>query len=774
MDGARIEAQKLMRKVALRKGDVCGLDATNFETLRIRYNCNTTPDLPFSKALNELGCCKRRPSVSGQRVQVWCLTCSHSNYTGEEEDEEEEEEEEEEETTPQRAKRRSEPGGSTPRSPEKRHKPNRSPSQCGVELFPDADSPALHVTGRPAHTHQQRKKKVAAQHQKILRQDDRVELLQQEIETLKQEIVRLTNLTIPTKTHGASPQGDRWHLPIKMLCIQLRSHGIGLDSTRSILASQLELWTGEKMEPPAVSTIGEWDWVSGPLSFVPFCEAMKVRNAGKKWGTTCSQDSASGSRGAKGYTPSAFALNVADWKTPNTVRQVIGHVTVGENGRDATKAAQLDEFRTACKDMHIPVAHWVNCVDHAATGIGASAKDAVPSTGCSSHKMSNTVGGMQQAASFFLHKAKGMKSMKEMKEDPLEKALRTFATASDASATASTTNTGLINRSRAAVEGGGRAKKGFKVTREVGTRYGWAATNAYNLFSRFEEAEAQVRRGEMLIPGSEALDLLLKDPTMLLQMSACVLIHSWMSAVFVATKKGGVKNVKTARSGYGGLREKIVSLQCVATSDTDPLTFPSWVETTKTRPAVAKALKVAGRTQAIRRRFRKMMAAVVEEGCATWDRFVAKDADLSHIPEEYLLATPASNDFVEGYHGTFSMLFDRLGLHTTPPRIAMLAMYRHNIGTLESTGFSTQSVTPEIWDAAVRYSTFFKEKNVKVQGRVHSTASVSKICAKLKDTCYLDIKEQCEERGIVYTTKSDTIPELARYLYDEGDVPKPS
>ena len=57
-----------------------------------------------------------------------------------------------------------------------------------------------------------------------------------------------------------------------------------------------------------------------------------------------------------------------------------------------------------------------------------------------------------------------------------------------------------------------------------------------------------------------------------------------MSAVFVVTKKGGVKNVKTARAAYGAIRENLVSLKCTTTFDTYPLTFPSWVETNKEEP----------------------------------------------------------------------------------------------------------------------------------------------------------------------------------------------
>lgn len=119
------------------------------------------------------------------------------------------------------------------------------------------------------------------------------------------------------------------------------------------------------------------------------------------------------------------------------------------------------------------------------------------------------------------------------------------------------------------------------------------------------------------------------------------------------------------------------------------------------------------------------MSRAVEGGCETWDRFVKKDHSLDDIPKEYLLAFPGCNDYVEGYHGTFSQLFSTLGALTSvdPSRVAVLAMFRHNIATVVELGFSFRDVTPELWRAAVEYGKLFKENNFDAQARVHKTAT---------------------------------------------------
>ena len=72
-------------------------------------------------------------------------------------------------------------------------------------------------------------------------------------------------------------------------------------------------------------------------------------------------------------------------------------------------------------------------------------------------------------------------------------------------ATAATTNTGVVHRARMFIQNAGRAKKAFKVTREVGTRYGWAATNANNFLETYEDTLARVENKELHIPDHTVL-----------------------------------------------------------------------------------------------------------------------------------------------------------------------------------------------------------------------------------------------------------------------------
>ena len=81
--------------------------------------------------------------------------------------------------------------------------------------------------------------------------------------------------------------------------------------------------------------------------------------------------------------------------------------------------------------------------------------------------------------------------------------------------------------------------------------------------------------------------------------------------------------------------------------------------------------------------------------------------------------------------------------------------------------FSLNNVTPELWDAAVQYSSLFKETNLEAQTRVHQTAVTVTIRTKLKKKSAQQIRDECDERGIQYMNKPTAILELADIIYEE-------
>eukprot|EP01063_Lacrimia_lanifica_P009613 TRINITY_DN16553_c1_g2_i1.p1 TRINITY_DN16553_c1_g2~~TRINITY_DN16553_c1_g2_i1.p1 ORF type:complete len:421 (-),score=59.39 TRINITY_DN16553_c1_g2_i1:8-1270(-) len=185
-------------------------------------------------------------------------------------------------------------------------------------------------------------------------------------------------------------KGARWDLGCRVQACAMGAAGLGLRNIVHLLALQGRLWHGPDFTPPSSKSVSRWLCVGGPLSFV-----VGVQRAGElaegKIGSTASQDAASGSRGAHGYCPSALTLNLADPTQPGRVLQLVGDVRIGETGDAATKAKQLDAFRTKCAGLGVPVSHWCLTVDHtgSAIGIGNAAANPCPCVGCSSHKAKN-------------------------------------------------------------------------------------------------------------------------------------------------------------------------------------------------------------------------------------------------------------------------------------------------------------------------------------------------------------------------------------------------
>ena len=630
----------------------------------------------------------------------------------------------------------------------------------------DTDNEGAPATGRRRFTLEEWKRRCKTEAQARARAETRVAELQAQVDKLQTELAAQKDARVWCTGEG---EGRRWALKARLFCILLRSYGIGLASVRELLRATHEIMNdGMTIEPPSVTTLGEWDWVSGPLSFVLCCARLPVALDGEAWGTTCSQDSASGSRGSKAYQPSCLALNAPHPDVANGVIQIVGHVEIGKDGRNATKGRQIREFRDACTNLGLPTAEWVCCVDHAALGVGEEVDDSdsddsddngMPTVGCSSHKCSNTVTATERALSWSVHGEEAC---------PLEAALVSFSTCCDPAATAATTKTGVRERALSFIQGGGSLRGKEFLQREVGTRYGWRSTIASKFLTRREAFRDRRDSGALRIPGSQALQRLLDDDTFALHLAGSACIRQWNMAFWSETKLGGTKHVAAVRAAFPALRSKLQALEFPAPRITDHVAFPIWFSQDAHELSVADA--IINRNAASRRAFRRHMRAAVAKGLETWDRFVSHD-ELPPVSLPYLRATPADNDFVEGYHGTFSCLFDRVGLLACPSRVAMLAMFRHNSGALAELGGTLASVTEDAWRRAVEYSKLFKETNLEAQKRIHETSWVVSIRSELRKLPASTVRSLCDDHNIAYLNKPSAILELAPVLYVENHKP---
>ena len=102
----------------------------------------------------------------------------------------------------------------------------------------------------------------------------------------------------------------------------------------------------------------------------------------------------------------------------------------------------------------------------------------------------------------------------------------------------------------------------------------------------------------------------------------------------------------------------------------------------------------------------------------------------------------------------------------------MLVMFRHNSGALRELGRGWSSITADLWDSASEYArSHFKETNLAVQGRVHRTAITTKLRSDMRKTAASDLKGECEQADLPYTTKPEAIELLSQLKYDLNHRP---
>ena len=193
--------------------------------------------------------------------------------------------------------------------------------------------------------------------------------------------------------------------------------------------------------------------------------------------------------------------------------------------------------------------------------------------------------------------------------------------------------------------------------------------------------------------------------------------------------------------------------------------FPDWLieEAPKDSLGLHEARKIFTKQTA------PFLRASAKAMLAKFDSFVAKDSEMTPTRGSDL---PHSNDFVEGAHGTVSMLQDRLP-YANPERIASLAQRRHNTRALKIMNIP-------LVPSPNTHATLKKRKlssNEEVQRKVHKTVMTQQLRTQYTQLLLEELHEIARESDVCITdSKKKPIKkaELVELLVKANYVPPDS
>ena len=248
-----------------------------------------------------------------------------------------------------------------------------------------------------------------------------------------------------------------------------------------------------------------------------------------------------------------------------------------------------------------------------------------------------------------------------------------------------------------------------------------------------EKLIAAVHRKELYVPGSDAVHLLLSEAT-IPQLVVASLSYAAFKACLVKLKLDeegeGELSVIEARKIYPECRNILQRLSRVQSR------FPDWLVTLAPKNSLG--------LQAAKVHFKKETAGLLRDAgrsmLCRFDEFVSKDDEITPTRGRDL---PHSNDFIEGAHGTLSMIQSRLpGIN--PERAAQIAQRRHN-----SHSMSTLRVPPV--PSPNTYTELRKRKlssNEEVQAKLHKATMIAQLRTEYKKLLMPELRKRCKECGL--------------------------
>ncbi len=552
---------------------------------------------------------------------------------------------------------------------------------------------------------------------------------------------RLKRRTILTRRslYGA----DGAYSPGVIVALQiLRGHGIGAESCGKTLSDILEAIIGTRGKgKKAISkkTVKRSDTFSGPMSTGRFLE--KIRSLGGQ--VQMSMDASSGSRKQKGLKVSQVGLST---RNPNSdsgrVLQVLADSSVGEGGLTEEKAVQIGRTQRLAEDFGFETPKLC-VVDHENAAGAACDVAGVTKAGCSSHKWKHSIEAVPI-------------------DDEISDAMETLHTASCASSTNATTSTGIKMTSSLFAENKGGIPRGFKLGRQVGNKYGWLCRSCACVLHNRDRLQEAVRRKELYIPDSDALDVLLADDT-IPQLVVSAICYAWFKATLTLLKKDpdheGELPVLKARELYPELRGWLVTLSKARG-------FPRWIcEKAGKNPLGLEQARVHFSSDAA-----SLLRVSARCMLARFDEFVEKDEELSPRKAKDL---QHSNDFIEGGHSTFSQINDRLP-NVNPQRAISITQRKHNQAALRAVDVPLVP-SPDTFD---RYKRRRLESNESVMDRVHATSMRQQMRTDFKKIKADEVRQKALDVGLPVEadgrkiTRKDQIEALINLSYSPPSLPE--
>lgn len=494
----------------------------------------------------------------------------------------------------------------------------------------------------------------------------------------------------------------------------IRSHGIGAESAGILLSDILECVVGKRGKGRNISpnTVKQTDSYNGASTWVPFLR--KIKEAGGER-VQMAMDTSSGSRRQAGMKYSQVSLTA---RNPNSdsrrVLQVLVDSTVGDGGRAKDKVDQIRRVQEVARQNGFETpTHCV--VDHENSAVAACRLAGLETTGCSTHKLKHMIESVQIP-------------------ENISSAMTTLHTASCAASTNATTSTGLKLKSSLIASAGGRLPKGFRLERQVGNKYAWLARSCASVLHNREKLIDAALRKELFIPGSDAVDVLLSDSNKDV-LAVAAISYAAFKACMVLLKldenSEGELNVIEARKLYPDCRNIILRLSRVQR------VFPDWltIQVPKNSLGLEAAKKLFTSQTA------SLLRAAAKAMLAKFDAFVAKDSD--EMTPTRGSDLPHSNDYIEGAHGTLSIIQDRLP-NANPERVASLAQRRHNNRALKKMGVP-------LVPSPNTHASLKKRKlssNEEVQRRVHRTAMTQQLRTEYTKKTLVELREVAEAAGL--------------------------
>lgn len=488
-------------------------------------------------------------------------------------------------------------------------------------------------------TTSEKRAEIRALNEKIRRRDERIAELESQLLELRE------------KRKPKSGEFNAWSPQVVLLAMCLRSAGLGLETTGRVIAFVYHLLLGIVMPTIPQRTIQDWDKIAGPISVQFILESLKTR---RPEALAWMQDTSSGARHNAGWSASAVGLSMKHPQKDDRVLCAIVDTRVGDRSLTAVKANQIRSCQERLTGLDLPVpAAMVS--DHSNDQAAVAAELAIAYCGCMSHKIAKAC---ESATDAVCDSFDVLKSRTEV----MKSHIRALLVALDAARTKATTQSGLLCKAYLFNDDESGINK-LAGKREVGHKYAFHLHCAELILQSRQILRNAVARGDLTIPGSDALQSLLYCEETSAYLTTMTIGSWFFHHAIAAFRADGDINYGKAIDVSAQITQLLTRMK--ASKDINSLK--------KCFSERNFGILVPGKKGLFGKTWRIFVTALKEK----WEYMLSLHASTLPSTAE-LSATPATNDFVEGFFGYMATLGAKLGPSTHPLRLASLATFAYN------------------------------------------------------------------------------------------------